>query len=103
MTEEEKAARLAQALGPEELEALAVAVGMRRCWIESGTVTMTAAEAERAGRKVKALEPGQMRTILELEDMRTLLLRASSKARMAQAGPGSFVTADARRPPSSPR
>lgn len=68
----------------QEMEDIATALLMRRNYIETGTVTMSAndAVASKQHKLIKALEPAQKATIARLEALAEKFLRAASKKSM---------------------
>ena len=68
----------------QEMEDIATALLMRRNYIETGTVTMSAndAVASKQHKLIKALEPCQKATIARLEALAAKFLTAASKKSM---------------------
>ena len=56
-------------LTPEENDIIYHALSMRAGFIETGDPLMRAGDAERQGKRVKALQPSQMKLLLSIEDL----------------------------------
>mgnify|MGYP003421435712 CR=1 FL=1 len=79
----------------QEMEDIVTALYMRRNFIETGTVTMSAndAVASKQHKIIKGLEPAQKATIARLEALAEKFLRASIQLSMQESQQGSVEAA----------